>query len=207
MDLVAPAVKMEGVGSTTRQYKGRTAEERREERRQRLLAAGLELWGDHGWAAVTMRGVCAHAGLNDRYFYESFPDVEALLLAVFDESLAGLIKVMEGKLASAPREPSARIRFAMSAFIKALSADPRRARIGLAEPAGSPALEQRRRDTYHLFARMAREDFGAPDDLAILFALGGVGELVISWLGGALPVSAEQLVDRATALVVATISD
>src|SRR5512139_974724 len=78
-------VKMGRVGESTRTYGGRSAEERRSERRHRLVDAALAIWGEQGWAAVTMRQVCARAGLIDRYFYESFPDRDALLVAVWDQ--------------------------------------------------------------------------------------------------------------------------
>ncbi|NMK70807.1 TetR/AcrR family transcriptional regulator, partial [Staphylococcus capitis] len=38
---------------------GRTAAQRRAERRERLVGAAQEIWIEQGWAAVTMRGVCA----------------------------------------------------------------------------------------------------------------------------------------------------
>lgn len=68
-----------------RTYGGRTAQQRREERRRTLLDVGRELWCEQGWAAVTMRGVCARAELSDRYFYESFADREALLVAIAED--------------------------------------------------------------------------------------------------------------------------
>ena len=40
--------------------------------RQALMDAALDLVATDGVAAVTVRGVCAQARLNDRYFYESF---------------------------------------------------------------------------------------------------------------------------------------
>lgn len=200
---------MDAMGSTTRPYRGRTAEERRAERRGRLLAAGLELWGDHGWAAVTMRGVCAHAGLNDRYFYESFTDVEALLLAVYDQALSDLLEYI-GKVIAAASTPEERIRAGISVFVDAMASDSRRARIGLAEPAGSPALEQRRRATYHLFARFARDSLEPRDEeaftVAMLFALGGAGELIINWLDGSLALTPGELAERASELVLSVIS-
>ena len=63
---------------------GRTTSERRADRRSRLLETATDMWCEGGWAAVTMRGVCARAGLNDRYFYESFEDRDALLAAIWD---------------------------------------------------------------------------------------------------------------------------
>src|SRR5690606_6793327 len=42
----------------TRLYGGVKAEARREERRQRLLAAGLEVFGRHGYHHTTVRNIC-----------------------------------------------------------------------------------------------------------------------------------------------------
>src|SRR4051794_16661626 len=65
-------------------WRGTTAEERLAPRREKLVQAGFELLGEHGPAGTTVRGVCAHAGLNPRYFYESFADLDELMGAVFD---------------------------------------------------------------------------------------------------------------------------
>ncbi len=55
-----------------RRYGGKTTTERRAERRERLLDAGLALFGTQGFATVTIEALCAEAGLNPRYFYEQF---------------------------------------------------------------------------------------------------------------------------------------
>jgi AcrR family transcriptional regulator len=204
---------MEAVTSSpkSRSYKGMPADERQAERRVRLLAAGRELWGDNGWAAVTMRGVCARASLNDRYFYENFADVEALLLAVYDEAVRDLVARTERAVAGAPADPVGQLRAVVAAFVHALADDPRGARIGLVDPAGSAALEQRRRGTYHLFADLtitATRPFLKPDiDAArlrmdALFALGGLGELVLTWLTGGLEASADDVVDHLVTVIV-----
>ncbi len=67
-----------------RTYRGRSPEERRAERRERLLEAGLKLFGGEGYAATSIERLCAHARVTARHFYEEFPTREALLLAVFD---------------------------------------------------------------------------------------------------------------------------
>ncbi|MDX6743555.1 TetR/AcrR family transcriptional regulator [Actinocorallia sp. A-T 12471] len=196
------------MGSPTRSYRGRSATERTAERRERLLAAALELWGDGGWASVTMRGVCARAGLNDRYFYESFADVEALLLAVYDRALDDLVRHLR-RTALAEPEPRARLRASVSAFVTAFASDPRRARVGLAEPAGSPALERRRRATYAMFAELARGELRPADpagfEAAMYFALGGAAELVIRWVEGTLPMTAANLEERVATLVLTVV--
>jgi len=66
-----------------RAYAGLAAEERVAARRARFVAAGVELFGTLGFRGATVRGVCAAAGLTDRYFYESFESLEALLVAAY----------------------------------------------------------------------------------------------------------------------------
>ena len=68
---------------TARPYGGLAMEERVAARRARFIEAGVELFGTQGFRGATVRGVCAAAGLTDRYFYESFPTLEALLAAVY----------------------------------------------------------------------------------------------------------------------------
>ncbi|MCK9686926.1 TetR/AcrR family transcriptional regulator [Scleromatobacter humisilvae] len=68
---------------TARPYGGLAMEERVAARRARFIKAGVELFGTQGFRGATVRGVCAAAGLTDRYFYESFPTLEALLAAVY----------------------------------------------------------------------------------------------------------------------------
>ena len=55
-----------------RPYRGVSATDRRDQRRQRLIDAGLQLFGTRGIAAVGIVDVCAEAGLTKRYFYENF---------------------------------------------------------------------------------------------------------------------------------------
>src|SRR6516225_11124270 len=68
---------------TARPYAGLAMEERVAARRARFIEAGIELFGTQGFRGATVRGVCAAAGLTDRYFYESFESLEALLVAAY----------------------------------------------------------------------------------------------------------------------------
>ncbi|HSS25484.1 MAG TPA: TetR/AcrR family transcriptional regulator, partial [Mycobacterium sp.] len=58
--------------SSVRPYRGVEAAARLAARRNRLLAAGLDLLGaeQEDIPALTVRGVCRQAGLATRYFYE-----------------------------------------------------------------------------------------------------------------------------------------
>ena len=68
---------------SARPYGGLAMEERVAARRARFIEAGIELFGTQGFRGATVRGICAAAGLTDRYFYESFASLEALLADVY----------------------------------------------------------------------------------------------------------------------------
>ena len=198
----------ERVSMPTRVYGGRTADDRRAERRERLIAAALDIWGEHGWAAVSMRGVCAAAGLTDRYFYESFADRDSLLLAVWDRTLDDLIATVLSAMSTAPPKPRPQVREALTAVVHAVAEDPRLARIGFGEHAGSAVLEARRHEAIQTFATImvqrSRSWRGVvtSDDTVLrinaLIAVGGLAELMTSWLAGSLAMDAEELIERAT---------
>src|ERR1700754_3207839 len=92
-DQGAAVVVMRSRRGLMRDYDGKTAAERIAERRERLIDAGVELFGERGYAATSIRAVLQQAGLRDRYFGESFADLDALLAAVYsrliDEEISG----------------------------------------------------------------------------------------------------------------------
>lgn len=178
--------------------------ERVAERRRRLLDAALELLGDSGASGPTVRAVCRTAKLNPRYFYESFEDLDALLLALFDEVTAEATRLVLLAVVEADDDALAKSEAVLGAFIGYLTEDPRRARIAFVEALGSEALARRRLDAMHtmweLTARLSRDFYnvtGDPDPIADVTAallVGGVAELLIAWMDGRLAVTQEQLV-------------
>lgn len=190
---------------TTRAYRGRAPEQRKAERREKLLAAGLGLWGELGWPGVSVRGVCARSGLTDRYFYESFPDRDALLLAVFAQvrdDLAALIFDIPWE-----DDPRPVMNAMFTALLTALEADPRKARVAFTDPAGSPVLERARYDALTSMAETIAENVSkvAPGPLpeiqaTALFCVAGVGGLINNWLAGGRPVTIDVLAARCTNL-------
>ena len=68
-----------------RRYRGRLPDERRADRRRRLLDAGLELFGTVGYHGTSIERLCAQAGVTARHFYQEFSGREALLAALFGE--------------------------------------------------------------------------------------------------------------------------
>ena len=195
-------------------YGGVSAKDRRSRRREQLLDAGLDLLGREGWSATTMTAVCARAGLTERYFYESFPDREALLVAVFDRVTAEAAEVVLAAIETSPHEARARTRAAIAAFVELMTDDPRKGRVAFVEALGSEALMRRRYEAIRTFAALlsgqARDFYGMPDgadqlvELTSFMLVGGLAEALMAWLGGELETSREQLIEDSTDLFVAT---
>lgn len=198
------APRTESKSAAPRTWGGRTSEQRRSERRSRLLEAALDIWIDHGWAAVTMRGVCARAGLNDRYFYEHFADRDELLATVWDEVCIEVFGELTAVIAeNIGRPPLETLRLTIARAVDLQSEG--HARILAADHAGSAVLEARRSKmltdaTDWLMA--AAEPYLRPgvDPLSLrmstLMGIGGFVELLSAWWAGTLAVDADRLVEH-----------
>lgn len=194
-------------------YRGVPAEERRAERRERLLDAGLDILGTDGWQATTVRGICERARLNPRYFYESFSGLDELLVAVFDRIQAEAIEAVLAAVQERPEDPVTTARATIGAFVALMTEDPRKGRVAFVEAMGSEALMRRRLDTLQRAAEIVVEYGrgleGAADvdeetlQLTAQVLVGGLVEALIAWFEGRLDVSRERLVEHCAALFVA----
>ncbi|KRC53154.1 MULTISPECIES: TetR/AcrR family transcriptional regulator [unclassified Nocardioides] len=193
-----------------RRYGGKSAEQRRSERREALVAAALEIWQESGWAAVTMRGVCARAGLTDRYFYESFSDRDALLATLWDQMRDETLAMMLAAIAPhADEGPLDQLHAALSAVVHHIGDEPQRAQIVFGDHAGSAVLEQRRRETIQLAVTLMI-DLARPylrDDIdevgfrvAVLTGIGGFVETMLAWRSGLIEADTDQLVEHLAAV-------
>jgi len=176
-----------------RRYGGKTTEERRGERREKLLDAGLELFGTVGYAATTIEMLCAATRLHPRYFYEEFRTRESLLLAVYDRHVATVLGAVLGALAAAPSDARARMEAGLAAFVDGALADERAARINYFEIVGvSPALEARRREVLRAYAELIADEISglAPErrppgedrHLTAVAFVSATDGLIIDWL-------------------------
>lgn len=175
-----------------RDYGGVSADERRADRRRRLLAAGRAAWGRSGLAGVTVRGVCAAAGLQPRYFYEHFAGREALVEAVADEVRDELFATLVASAGGVDGDLPERLRAALTAFFTAIAADPSVHAIMRTDLAVIPGLEKRRTESLDMVAELilrhgaADTAFvpagGADPRRAARFAAGGVNHLLEGWL-------------------------
>lgn len=198
--------------STTRTYGGRTADERGEERRARLLAAALELFGDEGLGAIGVRSVSARAGLATRYFYESFENRGALLTALYDTIAREISDEIYRAAAAAPDDARSKVRAAIEGCLRIFEDDPRKGRIVFADSAVDPTLAAARETMLqkwaHLSRRHAERFYGAhPDEdqarVVSLMLTGGVGVLANWWLDDPTRAPRETIVEQAAALYVA----
>ena len=170
--------------------------------------------GTDGWNATTVRAVCARARLTPRYFYESFGDLDALLLAVFDEITDEVAEATLAAVTPPPGDARATARAAIAAGVAALTGDERKARVMFAEAMGSEALARRRRETLRGFAALVAAQgsafygIGEPGDrlvaLSATMLVGGLSEAFAAWLDGHVSATREQLIDDCTELFVAT---
>lgn len=144
--------------SGSRRYRGQSAEDRQRARRQRLVEAGLRVFGEQGYHGATVRGLCAEAGLTERYFYESFANSEDLLCAVYEHVVAlQEARVLAAVQAVAPA-PEAMIRAGLSALFTLAREQPATARIQFVEVLGvSPRVDALYRQTIERFAVLMRE--------------------------------------------------
>jgi AcrR family transcriptional regulator len=158
-----------------------------------------------------VRGVCARAKLTPRYFYESFADRDALLLAVFDDTAQEAAAAVLEAVGSAQPDAGAKSRAAIGAFVDLLTDDPRKGRLLFAEAMDSEPLVRRRLDTMRVFAELvaaqARAFYGVPDSSLLrttsLMLVGGLAETLRSWLDGTLAVASERLIEDCADLFVA----
>ncbi|EFQ82890.1 transcriptional regulator, TetR family [Aeromicrobium marinum DSM 15272] len=194
--------------ASTGLYGGKTAEQRRDERRTRLLEAGAAIWIADGWAAVSMRAVCSRAGLTDRYFYAEFSNVHDLLAALWDQANERALAVVVADFATHEDEtPRDRLRSGIATYISHLATHPDDARILFGDSAGCAVLTSRQRDL-RLTGVAVVADFGEPflaagidhDDflVRVRMAIGGLLELLAAWQAGDIPGTVDEIVAHAT---------
>ena len=187
------------------------AADRRVERRTLLLDAAFDLLGTEGWSGTTVRAVCQRARLNPRYFYESFDDLDALVVAVYDRVVAELREEVAAATTDAGDDPTAQTSAAVERIVAFVDDDRRRARVLYVEALGNEALNRRRIETGHEVVTLVeadasrRHDAARPGDpigrIAAAVLVGGLSELLVAWLDGRIDVSRDQLVEDATVLL------
>ncbi|OBF57314.1 TetR family transcriptional regulator [Mycobacterium sp. 852002-53434_SCH5985345] len=194
-------------------HRGLTADQRREQRRGQLIEAAFDTIAEQGVNNLRVRAVSASAGLNDRYFYESFRDCHELLIATFEDQFSRALTGIMATVAESPHELEARARAVIEFAFGFIDEDPRRPRL-LIELQTAEALAGRRDEVIDVLTQVmvgqVRALLGAAagtDDNVMLTALtvvGGLLELITQWYRREIKVSRPQLIEFMTALVVTT---
>ncbi|MGH8456047.1 MAG: TetR/AcrR family transcriptional regulator [Stenotrophobium sp.] len=190
-------------------------DERRSERRQSLIEAGVEVYGSEGYHNATVRGICAEAGLTERYFYESFENSEALLGAVYENLIEQLNRRMLAAIDTAHKQPEAMALAALRVYFE-YNRDPRVARILFAEVLGvSPRVDQLYRSAMQRFAALIGSlgkgvlgNAAAPGIDEELIASGLVGaavQIAMNWTLGGYKKPIEEIVASTHAIYVAVV--
>ena len=196
--------------TTSRTYRGLTPSERSAERRERLMAVGLELFGTVGYNNTSVRALSAAASLNSRYFYEAFESREDLLYNVYERIVGEMIT----NVAEAVQRENNLVdqtRAGIRAGWITVTQDPRKARIIAREVVGvSERLEKLRRETRHALAKLTADEavalapsgtrFRLDPILVARSLIGAVVEILLDWSNGDIDASVDEIVEHFTTL-------
>ncbi|WP_205609640.1 TetR/AcrR family transcriptional regulator [Noviherbaspirillum galbum] len=188
-----------------RSYRGMTSEERRAQRREQLIKAAINVYGETGYRQATIKAVCAAAGLTERYFYESFGNSEELLVASFQIVTQQMHRALSA-VGHAPH-PSRmhRVSAMLHAYFSTLKQDPKSARVFLVEIRGvSPAMDAAfEASVSTLGDGLARATGrqGAGKSLLSAGVAGGVIQIALCWIANGYRPSLKSVVDSAAELV------
>ncbi|MGW5639014.1 TetR/AcrR family transcriptional regulator [Streptomyces sp. NPDC003832] len=193
----------------TGRYGGRTAEERKAERRRRFLDAALRLFGDApGYRATTVAALSEAAGLSTRQFYEEFRTLEDVLAALHlqvNDSAEEAVLAGAAQAGDAPMPERAAAIF--RAYAAHVTADPRRVRITFVEIVGaSPRLEEQRLARRSRWVDLICAEARAAADrgeaarrdyrLAATAFIGSVNGLLHDWSAGWVDATLDEVVDE-----------
>ncbi|WP_280402395.1 TetR/AcrR family transcriptional regulator [Nocardia carnea] len=192
-----------------RTYGGLSAEERRAQRRAALLDAALEIIGTQGLDKLTVSGMCTQAGLNERYYYESFGSRDDVLTALVDGIAEELVLAITTAAHTATGDSRAKAHAAITAGIHLLTDDPRKTEVTMVAAMATPQLRARTTETIRVFARLVASEgieyYGvttpAPDpviDFRATYLVGGLVQTLTSWVRGDLPITRDALIEYTT---------
>ena len=103
--------------------------ERQQARREKLIEAGMEAYGRHGFFSVTVKDICNEAKLTERYFYESFKKSEHLFQTIFLKLIDQLQQNVMQAMMQASSDPKKMVEAGLTALLTTLRDNPGMARI------------------------------------------------------------------------------
>lgn len=191
-----------------RVWGGTTLEERRAFRRGALMTAALDMIGEEGSSAVSVRSLCRRVGLNDRYFYESFQGRDEFLRTLYEEVSADAFAAVTEAVGDVPADDHAGYaRTALGAFIAWSVDDIRKGRLiavdGLTDPAYAGLSFTTAVALGQIIARtVPKSDSSAERAISVVALTGSIGAVIGTWIQGGLKVSREQLLAHCVSAVI-----
>jgi AcrR family transcriptional regulator len=178
-------------GQRRGRWSGVPLEDRQALRRDKLIAAGVQLLGEEGGPALTVRAVCREARLTERYFYESFADRDEFVRAVYDDVCTRAMSTLMS--ATTPRE-------AVERFVALMVDDPVRGRVLLLAPAVEPVLVRSGAEWMPSFIELLQHKLTRIADpvlqhMVAISLIGGLTALFTAYLDGRLSATREQFID------------
>jgi AcrR family transcriptional regulator len=186
-------------------YGGRSRQERAADRRDRILASALQLFGTRDYDNVTVAEVCTDARVSKRYFYEHFVDREDLARALQKEQNEWLLAGVVSAMPETPRTVEEMMRPAVHQLLTMLRANPTRAQVIYID---APRMETRRRgvlreDAQFLAKMLRRVGAQAKErvryERMLLALVAGLSEVIIDWLSRGMTDDLDELADHLTA--------
>jgi len=152
-----------------RRIRGLDAEQRRQQRRDALLKAALDLFASQGYLATSIEQLCQHAYVGTKSFYETFSSREecyaALLARISDDVFGQLATLVEEHSGDDENALSERL---LSRFAHAFLDDPRFAAVSFGSGSAiTPEADRQRRGTRRqaaAFIESLWQRYGEPVD-------------------------------------------
>ena len=174
----------------------------------RLIDAAIKVYGEVGYRSATVKAVCETAELTERYFYESFTNGEALLVAAYTHVTDGLHAEMEAAGAGFGDDAEGRIVAVLTLYFTRLRENPLSARVFLLEIAGiSPVVDVIRMNAVKVMSQVLvpasgdrfRVGQGASSCLLPTGMIGAVISIALRWVSKDYPQPIEDVVAAAVA--------
>ncbi|HET8705785.1 MAG TPA: TetR/AcrR family transcriptional regulator [Pseudomonadales bacterium] len=196
-----------------RQYQGESAEARVETRRRQLLDTAYDAIASEEWKGMSIGRLCQLAGLNKRYFYESFTDLEELPAVLIEELSSDLINRSFNtvlRVTAQGLSTALVARHVLQTLVEFFTDDPRRTKILFSDVVYSASIKLKRKDAIanlatalSAYGHYHYEGGKRTDPIASLTSamlIGGTIEAIESWLNGGIAMTREQLIDDLAAL-------
>ena len=200
-----------------RAYGGISPEQRKAERRAKLLQAGLELFTSTGFAATKITELCTEAGVSTRNFYEEFASKEDLLRDLHDLINATAFAQVRTALADLETDDVRfRVTTLLDVFVRSVTADPRAPRLNYVEAVGVNAeIEQQHVRWVSTWAEFIESEAlraaaagVAPQRsyrLTAIALVGAITGLLREWQAHRPPVAVDEIAEEIRELVLAAI--